>query len=145
MNDPSPINPSSTRVSMSICGAVDVERARRGARDLTHRLGFDRFAAEEVVLAVSELATNLARYATSGEIELCAISGRQLLGIRVESRDDGPGIADVAAAARGGGSSTSGGLGAGLAGVRRLMDDFELTSSPTGTTVVCRKWRKTAA
>ncbi len=129
---------------MSIRGAVDVERARRGARDLTQRLGFDRFDAEEVVLAVSELATNLARYATSGEIDLCAISGQQLLGIRVESRDDGPGIADVAAAARGG-SSTSGGLGAGLAGVRRLMDDFELTSGPTGTTVVCRKWRKTAA
>jgi len=129
---------------ISVRDVVDVERARRGARDFTHHLGFDRFDTEKVVLAVSELATNLARYATSGEIDLRTIHGQQRLGIHVESRDQGPGIVDVAAAARGG-SSRNGGLGSGLAGVRRLMDDFELTSGPSGTTVICRKWRKTAA
>ena len=129
---------------ISVRNVVDVERARRGARDFTHDLGFDRFDAENVVLAVCELATNLARYATSGEIDLRTIHGPQSLGMQVESRDEGPGIVDVAAAARGG-SSTRGGLGSGLAGVRRLMDEFELTSGPSGTTVICRKWRKTAA
>jgi serine/threonine-protein kinase RsbT len=129
---------------ISVRNVVDVERARRGARDFTHHLGFDRFDSEKVVLAVSELATNLARYATSGEIDLRTIYGHQLLGIHVESRDEGPGIVDVAAAARGG-SCSNGSLGSGLAGVRRLMDDFELTSGPSGTTVICRKWLKTAA
>jgi serine/threonine-protein kinase RsbT len=136
-----PLNTSVTGLTVAIRGADDVERARRGVRQLTHGLGFDAFDTERVVLAVSELATNLARYATAGEIDLRAISGVQILGIHVESRDAGPGITDVVAAVTSGVSS-GGGLGAGLAGVRRLMDDFELTSGPTGTTVVCRKWRK---
>jgi serine/threonine-protein kinase RsbT len=92
-----------------------------------------------IVLAVSELATNLARYSPGGRIHVRAIGKSTEVGIQVESRDHGPGIVDPGEAARGGVSS-GGGLGAGLAGVQRLMDEFELSSAPSGTTVVCRKW-----
>jgi serine/threonine-protein kinase RsbT len=122
-----------SEVDLVILGTVDVERARRETRDVAQGVGFGVADAEMVVLAVSELATNLTRYAPGGRIRVCRIDGASGAGLQVESRDDGPGIGAVA---------SSGGLGAGLAGVERLMDDFELSSDPNGTTVVCRKWLK---
>jgi serine/threonine-protein kinase RsbT len=119
----------------------DVEQARRQARTLAADLGFAPAAVEEIGLAVSELAANLVRYAPGGEMVLDAIAGVERIGIVIESRDGGPGIADTAEAMRDG-FSTAGGLGGGLGGVRRLMDEFELTSGPAGTTVTCRKWRR---
>jgi serine/threonine-protein kinase RsbT len=118
----------------------DVERTRRAARVLADKLGFSRVEQEMVTLSVSELATNLVRYGMDGSIVLRAAVGPEGTGVEVESCDGGPGIADVGAALRGG-QSTGEGLGAGLAAVRRLMDEFELHTAPTGTTVICRKWR----
>jgi serine/threonine-protein kinase RsbT len=123
----------------AIAGPADVECARREARSLAQRLGFGAADVECVGLAVSELATNLVRYARDGAIHLTTVSGPRGVGVEVESRDAGPGIADVGQALADGFSS-SGGLGGGLPGVRRLMDDFELASGPTGTTIVARKW-----
>jgi serine/threonine-protein kinase RsbT len=125
----------SASIRIEVREDADVERASRGARTLAHALGFDRADAEAVTLAVSELATNLMRYATSGSIEVQTVADC----LEVHSRDSGPGIVDTDAALRDG-FSTAGGLGGGLGGVRRLMDEFELSSSPGGTTVVCRKW-----
>jgi serine/threonine-protein kinase RsbT len=125
---------------IDIRGAVDVERARRAARVLTGSLGFSRVEQEMVTLSVSELATNLVRYAVEGSIVLRATLSPNRIGIEVESRDRGPGIATTRAAVHGG-RSTGEGLGAGLAAVRRLMDDFELHTAPTGTIVICRRWR----
>jgi len=117
---------------------ADVEVARRAARMLATNLGFGTDDAERVVLAVSELATNLRRYAVRGEVILGpAESGGQ--GLRMESRDAGPGIADLDAALRDG-VSTGGGLGSGLAGVRRLMDEMTITTAPHGTSIVVHKW-----
>ncbi len=134
--------PIETEVELRIevRGAVDVERARREARALARRLDFAPIEQEMVVLSVSELATNLARYAVDGEIVLSQIAGPETAGVRVESRDRGPGLAAPSGTSV---SAVSHGLGAGLAGVRRLMDDFDLRSDPTGTVVVCRKWRST--
>lgn len=126
--------------AFAIRGPSDVERARRAARTLALSLGFSADSAEECVLAVSELATNLARYAQAGELRLSSVadcSGRP--GFQVESRDRGPGIADLDLALTDG-FSTGGGLGAGLPAARRLMDEFELNSSPNGTIVIARKW-----
>jgi serine/threonine-protein kinase RsbT len=119
----------------------DVEQARREARRLAAELGFGRADVEEIGLAVSELATNLVRYAPGGQLSVGAVEAEGRRGVVVESRDQGPGIADTSAAMRDG-FSTAGGLGAGLGGVQRLMDDFELSSGPAGTTVTCRKWRR---
>ncbi len=118
---------------------VDVERARRAARTLAAESGFSGIEREMIVLAVSELATNLARYARNGEITMHPIEHPPRRGIAVESRDTGPGIADMAHALRDG-VSTGGSLGGGLPGVRRLMDEMEIESAPGGTTIIVRKW-----
>ena len=92
------------------------------------------------VCAISELARNIIEYAATGEIVLSQddVDGRP--GIVIVARDEGPGIADVSRALSAG-FSTGPGLGLGLPGVRRLMDDFEITSeSGRGTTVSVRKW-----
>jgi serine/threonine-protein kinase RsbT len=123
----------------AIAEPADVEWARREARLLARRVGFGAADAECVSLAVSELATNLVRYARDGAIHLTTVSGPRGVGIEVESHDAGPGIADVGQALADGFSS-GGGLGGGLPGVRRLMDDFQISSGPAGTTILARKW-----
>jgi serine/threonine-protein kinase RsbT len=124
-----------------IAAQQDVEQARREARRVALILGLDGDAVEAVALAVSELGANLIRYASCGEIVLLEVQGEQGRGIQVESRDSGPGIADVALALRDG-YSTGGGLGNGLPAVQRLMDEFDLTTGPAGTTITTRKWAR---
>ena len=124
---------------LPVHAAADVERARRAARSLATDQGFTRADTERVVLAVSELATNLRRYAEQGEVVLSALAGPGGQGIAVESHDAGPGIADLARALQDG-FTTGGGLGGGLPGVRRLMDEFEITTAPSGTHVLACKW-----
>jgi serine/threonine-protein kinase RsbT len=105
-------------------------------------MGLDRTEVESVALATTELATNLLKYARHGNITLIPlkpISGAA--GIEVVSGDEGPGIPDVAAAMQNG-HSTGGGLGGGLPGVNRLMDEMEITTGPSGTRIVARKWAK---
>jgi serine/threonine-protein kinase RsbT len=95
-----------------------------------------------VVIIISELARNIIRYATPGEIILASIRRGDARGIGVVARDTGPGIPDVERALQGG-YSTGGGLGQGLSGARRLADEFEIASEPgTGTTVTIRKWKQ---
>ena len=97
--------------------------------------------------AVSELARNVVRYATGGRGEavirtLPRPAGTAGAGIEVVVRDDGPGIADVEAAMRAGFTSGSG-LGMGLPGTKRLMDEMAVDSAAgRGTTVTVRKWRR---
>ena len=122
-----------------IVAEVDVERIRREARTLARYAGFDRHDAEAILLAVSELATNLVRYAPGGELVVSVVSGANGVGILIQSSDPGPGIVDVELALRDG-YSTSGGLGSGLPSVRRLMDDFTIDTSPSGTSIEAHKW-----
>ena len=116
-----------------------MERIRREARVLTTQVGFDRHDTEAILLAVSELATNLVRYAPGGEVIVSVVSEANGVGILIQSSDPGPGIIDVELALRDG-YSTSGGLGGGLPGVRRLMDDFTIVTGPSGTSIEARKW-----
>lgn len=96
---------------------------------------------EACALAVTELGTNLVRYAVGGELELELVYRDGCTGVAVCSRDSGPGIRDTVLALADG-YSTGGGLGSGLGSVRRLMDSFELRSSTAGTVVETRKWRR---
>jgi serine/threonine-protein kinase RsbT len=127
---------------LPVRGLPDVEQARRAARALAVQQGFAAADAERIVLAVSELATNLLRYAQQGELILSAVQGARGASVEVESRDAGPGIANLGRAQEDG-YSTGGGLGGGLPGVRRLMDEFEISSGPSGTRILARKWRRT--
>jgi serine/threonine-protein kinase RsbT len=120
-----------------IAARLDVDRARREVRAVAGARGFGRVDTERLVLAVSELATNLLRYARDGVIVITPLDDVAGGGIRVESHDLGPGIPDVARALEDG-FSTGGGLGSGLPAVRRLLDDFEITSGPHGTRVTAR-------
>lgn len=121
---------------------ADVERARRHARTLAIQLGFKPEDAERVTLAVSELATNLLKYAQNGRIVASRFEESGIIGIQIESLDGGPGIDDIPSALRDG-FSTGGGLGGGLPSVGRMMDDMVIESSASGTRIVTRKWLTT--
>lgn len=124
---------------LTVRGQSDVERARRAARAIAFDVGFRGIDIDAIVLATSELATNLVRYACEGELIMRAVADTTRSGMSIESRDAGPGIADLPSALRGG-ASTGGGLGGGLPGVRRLMDTFAIETGPGGTTIVASKW-----
>jgi anti-sigma regulatory factor (Ser/Thr protein kinase) len=123
----------------------DVGAARRAARTVAETLGFEPKASEEIALAMTELATNLLKHARTGKLVLTPLSVRGRVGLAIESRDQGPGIADVERALADG-FSTAGSRGTGLGAVNRLMDEFDITSQPgRGTRLVCRKWRRVHA
>jgi serine/threonine-protein kinase RsbT len=118
----------------------DIVAARQRGRELALSMGFSACEATLVATAISELARNIVLYARVGEIQVQCIEQPHRKGIAVVARDDGPGIANVRQAIQDG-FSTSGGLGLGLPGVRRLMDEFEIDSkSGQGTRVTARKW-----
>lgn len=119
----------------------DIVPARARGRALAGELGFSRTDATLVASAISELARNIVVHAGSGEILLKPVHDQGRTGVVVVARDRGPGIVDVDAALRDG-YGTKGGLGLGLPGVRRVMDDFEVQTAPgQGTTVTMRMWR----
>lgn len=124
----------------SIRTDADIVVARRAGRDIAASLEFS--ATDQVLIAtvISELARNILMYARQGEIVVDRIYDNGRKGLVVVARDHGPGIDDVGKALEIG-YSTSGGLGLGLPGVRRLMDEFEISSQQNnGTTVTVRKW-----
>ena len=130
-------------VTLAVRSEHDAGRVRRAAREMAVNLGFGVVPAEEIAIAASELAMNLVRHARAGEMTLSTVREDGRLGLRLESRDGGPGIANIAAAMQDG-FSTGGGLGGGLGGVRRMMDRFEISSSPTGTVATATKWHRPA-
>ena len=121
---------------------ADIVTARQRGRDLATRLGFSSTDLALIATAISELARNIVRYAGAGEIVLSQEADGGRPGLTVVARDGGPGIRNVELAMQEG-YSTSGGLGLGLPGVRRLMDEMEVLSEVgTGTTVTVRKWKR---
>ena len=125
----------------AISSDLDIVIARTLARDTAKLLGFGAIDQARIATAVSELARNIFLYAGSGSVTVSEIERTGRKGIEIVCEDQGPGIADVALVMRDG-YSTSRGMGMGLPGARRLMDEFDLTSSEgVGTTITCRKWR----
>jgi serine/threonine-protein kinase RsbT len=123
-----------------VAADTDIVEARQMGRDLAAQLGFSLTDLTMIATAISEVARNITTYAGRGEVTLRLIRQAERRGLVVIARDDGPGIADIDRALLDG-FSTGRGMGLGLPGARRLMDEFEIDSSPgRGTTVTMRKW-----
>ena len=129
-------------VTIRIGSDEDLVPARAHARELAGDLGFTRTDATLIATAISEVARNILVYAGTGEVVLRPRSDTRRAGLVVEAKDQGPGIEDVQAALQEG-FGTADGLGLGLPGARRIMDDFDIeTGRGMGTTVRMTKWRE---
>jgi serine/threonine-protein kinase RsbT len=133
--------PLRERTIIPIRAVADIVTARQHGRELALQSGFSETESTLIATIISELARNIVLYAQTGEIVLeRAISDGNRRGVVIISRDNGPGIPDVQRALVGG-YSTSGGLGLGLCGVRRMVDEFYIdTGADKGTTVTAKKW-----
>ncbi len=126
--------------TLKIGSEDDVVAVRRRVRALAERLGFDSFATAAVTTATSELTRNVWMHAGGGEAQVSEMADGPRRGIRIEFRDRGPGIPELERALAGG-YSTRRSMGLGLAGSRRLVDEFSIdTKVGEGTTVRIEKW-----
>jgi serine/threonine-protein kinase RsbT len=129
-------------ILVSIGSDVDIVLARQQGRTMAGSIGFGATDATLIATAISELARNIVMYAQKGEVMMRRVETAHSKGILIVARDNGPGIRSIQDVLRDG-YSTSGGLGLGLPGVRRLMDEFAIESEPRrGTTVTVKKWLK---
>jgi serine/threonine-protein kinase RsbT len=133
---------------MPIHGEDDIVLSRQRAREMAKQLGFGAVDQSRIATAVSELARNVVRYATAGRGEVTirelapAPESRGRVGIEIVVSDEGPGIPDINQALSDGYTSGSG-MGMGLPGTRRLMDEMSIDSVVgRGTVVTIRKWRR---
>ncbi|WP_040225209.1 anti-sigma regulatory factor [Bhargavaea cecembensis] len=128
------------RSSVDIHTEWDIVAARQLGRNEAKKIGFGTVDQARITTAISELARNIYLYAGTGKIEIERLNEKGTFGIAIIASDDGPGIPDVRKVMEDG-YSTSGGLGAGMPGVKRLMDDFRIdTEKEKGTTITAVKW-----
>ncbi len=126
---------------LAVTTATDIVRARSVARQEAARIGFGLADQTRLATAVSELARNVLKYATEGSCTIHEDSTPVEMRLHITMEDHGPGIPDITAAMKDG-YSTGGGMGAGLPGTRRLVDKFEIESSPGFTRVTISMVRK---
>lgn len=132
--------PLNNRIDVPVCKDSDVVTARQQGRELARQVGFSPVEATLIATAISELARNIVLYAKHGTMSMAATRDGNRTGVAITFRDEGPGIPDVPRALIGG-YTTSGGMGLGLSGVRRIMDAMDVESQlGKGTTVTVRKW-----
>ena len=119
---------------------IDVILARNVGRKMASEIGFGELDQTRITTAISELARNIVTHANRGKVVIREIQKGDRRGIEVVCTDDGPGIEDIEAALRDG-YTTAGGLGIGMTGAKRLMDEFHVESVVgVGTTVIVKKW-----
>jgi serine/threonine-protein kinase RsbT len=129
-----------TAVRVRIQSSADIVAARQEGRSMATTLGFSNTTLTIIATAISEVARNIVEYAKEGEISIAPVGNGLVRGLRIVARDQGPGIIDLETAMRDG-YSTSKSLGMGLPGARRLMDQFEISSTRgVGTTITMTKW-----
>ncbi len=129
----------------NITSESDIISAREEGRRIAREIGFPCEDQTRITTAISEVAKNIVDFAESGEIAILIIDRDGNRGIEIKATDKGPGIDNMKLAMIDG-YSTSNRRGLGLPGVRRLMDEFEVSSDPgMGTSVVMRMWRKSVA
>jgi len=125
----------------AVKSAEDVVGIRQAVRQRAVELGFNLVDQTKIVTAASELARNTVQYGGGGRVTIDAVEDFGRRGIRLTFQDDGPGIADIDLAMKDG-FTTSGGLGLGLGGARRLSSDFSIQSAPgKGTRIIITRWR----
>ncbi len=119
---------------------LDIVSARVQGRHIAQALGFGVIDQARIATAISELARNIVLHAGSGQVEVRAIEDGDRRGIQIVCSDQGPGITDSDLVMQNGPGAQQG-LGMGLRGTRRLMDEFDIQSQVgVGTTVTVRKW-----
>lgn len=133
-----PIRRSET---LPIAGEIDIVRVRQQVRAWSVACGFSLVEQTKLVTAASELARNTLEHGKGGEAVLEELDDGSRRGVRVTFIDRGPGIADIEQAMRDG-FTTGGGMGHGLGGSKRLVEDFSISSEPgSGTRVTIGRWR----
>ncbi|KIL38894.1 serine/threonine protein kinase [Gordoniibacillus kamchatkensis] len=126
--------------SISIVSESDTIFARRRGREMARSAGFNLVDQTRIAIGISELSRNIVLYARKGKIEIEIVRCAGTLGIEIRAIDEGPGIPDLDKAMLDG-YSTSAGLGMGLPGTKRIMDEFSVdTAIGSGTKVMVRKW-----
>ncbi|HEV7204134.1 MAG TPA: anti-sigma regulatory factor [Jatrophihabitans sp.] len=136
---PSPVEIVSSQV-VPIAVDQDVVRVRQAMRGVAVNAGLSLVDQTKVVTAASELARNTLIYGGGGQAVIELVRGGGRTGVRVGFHDEGPGIADINLALTDG-YTTGAGLGLGLSGARRLVDEFGLDSAPgAGTRITITKW-----
>ncbi len=129
-------------VRIPIQSDADVVTARKRGRELAAQAGFSATDLTIIATAISEIARNIVMFAERGEVIVSLVGENGRHGVTVVARDSGPGIPDLERALQDG-YSGYGGMGLGLPGSRRLMDEFEVVSEvDKGTTVTMTKWRQ---
>jgi serine/threonine-protein kinase RsbT len=132
----------SDEIRVPIASDVDVVQARQQGRELAAKAGFSSGDQTVIAAAISEVARNILLYAKRGEVSFSVVNNGDRRSVVIVAQDQGPGIPDIDRAMQDG-YSTSGGLGLGLPGARRLMDEFDVKSAVgKGTIVTMRKWKR---
>lgn len=127
--------------TIEIRSSDDVVKVRQRARALAVEAGFSLVDQTKIVTAASELARNTVDYGGGGGAIVSLVNENGRTGLRLVFEDQGPGIADMELALKDG-YSTGSGLGLGLSGSRRLMNEFEIDSAPgRGTKVTVTRWK----
>jgi len=127
--------------TMSVRTETDVVAVRQATRRWSTDAGFSLVDQTKIVTAASELARNTLQHGQGGQVRLELLQEGIRTGLRLTFEDQGPGISDVEQALRDG-YTTGDGLGLGLGGARRLVNDFEIFSQPgKGTRVVITRWK----
>jgi serine/threonine-protein kinase RsbT len=131
---------TSDEVHVRIQSSAHIVAARQQGRAMALRAGFSGSNLTIIATAISEIARNVVEYATEGEVIITLINNAHRTGVEIIVVDQGPGIPNVSTVMRDG-YSTGKGLGIGLPGAKRLMDEFEIVSAiGQGTTVKMKKW-----
>ena len=129
-----------SQVQVRIANSADIVAARQQGRALASQAGFSHSNLTIIATAISEVARNIVEYAKEGEVIITLITDATKRGVEIVASDAGPGIPDVATVMRDG-FSTGKGLGIGLPGARRLMDEFAIASTVgSGTVITMKKW-----
>lgn len=128
-----------THYCVWIINEWDIIEARSLGKNAAKELGFSAVDQAKITVAISELARNIFKYAGRGQIHITKLIDGEKIGLQITAADHGPGMEIQKVMVDG--FSTSGGLGSGLPGVKRLMDDFSAISSPEeGTSIITTKW-----
>lgn len=128
------------KITVEISAEGDIVTARQKGRSIAKDLGFSVVDQCRIATGISELARNIFLYASTGIISIHTFIDNNRKGVEIIAKDDGPGISDTKLAMLDG-YSTSNGLGMGLPGTQRLMDEFKIISElGIGTKIVIRKW-----
>lgn len=128
--------------AMPVRSDLDVLKARQHGKELACNLRFSASERTIIATAISEIARNTVLYAKSGQMSLKVVQQGKRRGILVVAHDEGPGIPDLSLAMQDG-YTTSQGMGIGLPGARRLMDEFDIVSEVgKGTTITMTKWER---